>query len=46
MMTHLNEPDILTLLPEALAAYVETVFAYETGFVRADTTEKEKNTKC
>ena len=36
--TCLDEPDILTLLSETLAAEVETVFADETSGVCADST--------
>ena len=35
-LPYLDEPDILALLPETLAADVETVFADQTGFVGAD----------
>lgn len=38
METYLREPDILTLLPEALSANIEAVFSDETGFVGADAT--------
>jgi hypothetical protein len=39
--SYLDEADILALLPETLAAEVETVFANETGGVCADTTVQE-----
>lgn len=41
MCSYLDEADVLALLPETLAAEVETVFANETGGVCADATVQE-----
>jgi hypothetical protein len=40
---YLDEADVLTLLPETLAAKVEAIFANETGRVRADAAVEESS---
>jgi hypothetical protein len=41
VLPYLDEPDILALLPETLAAEVETIFADETSGMSADAAVQE-----
>ena len=45
-LTYLRKSNIRTLLPKALTADVQTVFAYQTGLMCADAAVRETQSAC